>query len=67
MKRWYSPATLHPEELRALLIRAEADPDFLQSLQDFVNGLKDRFSPEHERESWRKLLEDMNPVSDDLQ
>ena len=48
------------EDLRALLIRAEADPDYLQSLQDSVNGLKDRFSPEHERESWRKLLEDMN-------
>jgi putative glycosyltransferase (TIGR04348 family) len=46
------------ESLRALLIRAETDPDFLQDLQGVVNGLKDRFSPERERESWRKLLEE---------
>jgi glycosyltransferase involved in cell wall biosynthesis len=50
------------ENLRALLICAETDPDFLQDLQCVVNGLKDRFSPGHEVESWRKLLEDINLV-----
>jgi putative glycosyltransferase (TIGR04348 family) len=47
------------ENLRALLVRAETDPGFLQELQGFVSGLKDRFSPERERESWRRLLEDI--------
>jgi glycosyltransferase involved in cell wall biosynthesis len=45
------------ENLCALLSRAETDPDFLQDLRSVVNGLRDRFSPEREMESWRNLLE----------
>ena len=45
--------------LRTLLTSIETDLSFLEELQAFVNGLKDRFDPHREMEAWRNLLEEL--------
>ncbi len=51
---------LHDTEgLRSLLIRSEKDKTFLQQLRTFVDRLKDRFSPEREKDAWQCLLEEL--------
>jgi hypothetical protein len=39
--------------------RIATDLSFLEELQAFVNGLKDRFDPRRELEAWRNLLEEL--------
>jgi putative glycosyltransferase (TIGR04348 family) len=46
-------------KLANLMYRAETDGDFLGELQKAEVRLKDRFSPERERESWRNLLQQL--------
>ena len=45
------------EALRALLLRAESDPDFLDDLARHGAARAPLFTPERERETWRRLLE----------
>ena len=44
------------QQLAELLQRAECDESFMARLQEIVTNLQPRFSPEHESESWAKLL-----------
>ena len=46
-------------QLAALLGRAETDPKFLASLQESLEGIRSRFTPEQERESWACVLEEL--------
>jgi putative glycosyltransferase (TIGR04348 family) len=43
-------------ELRRLLIRAEADPDFLSLLRSKCDELAGLFEPEREQKAWKDLL-----------
>ena len=45
------------EALRALLHRAETDPDLLQRFQDYGNRRKHLFTPERESGRWHVLLD----------
>ena len=47
------------DALRALLLRAEVDPAFLPALQRQAEGLAEQFTPEREREGWRRLLDEL--------
>ena len=46
-------------ELRWLLIRAEADPDFLSLLRSKCGELAGLFEPEREQKAWKDLLEEL--------
>jgi putative glycosyltransferase (TIGR04348 family) len=45
--------------LAALLGRCEAEPRFEATLREHVRALAPRFAPEHEREAWRGLLDEL--------
>ena len=45
--------------LSKLMWRAEADPQFLRSLQQSVRGLATRFNPKSERAAWSLLLTEL--------
>jgi putative glycosyltransferase (TIGR04348 family) len=44
------------EQLTRLLVRAEADSNFLACLQEFIQKLQPRFRPEEELACWERLL-----------
>ncbi len=46
-------------KLAELLNRAETDPGFLGSLNEFVRKLQPRFAPEQELASWKSLLSEL--------
>lgn len=47
--------------LAGLLLRIETDREFYEELQRRCRELRPLFTPERERESWRKLLEEVTP------
>ena len=47
------------DALRDRLVRAEADPAWLPALRRQAEGLAAQFTPEREREGWRKLLQEL--------
>jgi len=61
------PGYYPPEDtaaLRALLLRAEADPAFYASLEAHCAALRPRFTPERERAGWQDLLHELGvPVA----
>lgn len=54
-------------ELRRLLIRAEADPDFLSLLRSRVDELAELFEPARERRAWKDLLGELKRPSSSVQ
>lgn len=47
--------------LARLMARIEAEPAFLAALAGQIGRVAPRFTPERERESWRRLLEELVP------
>lgn len=54
-------------QLRTLLLRAESDRDFLESLRDAVSQREHLFTPSRERDSWQQLLSELDNETTDKQ
>ena len=54
-------------ELRRLLIRAEADPDFLSLLRSKCDELAGLFEPEREQKAWKDLLGELRRPGSSVQ
>jgi glycosyltransferase involved in cell wall biosynthesis len=50
-------------ELARLMMRCEADPQFLTDLTRRCNGLAALFDPSREQTAWAALLDEISPVA----